>query len=66
MKVFDLVKEKTSQRIFSITSISGDRNGSFVSLVEVHPNDTSEHLYPENPPIIVNILELEAFYESFE
>lgn len=66
MQVSDLMKEKTSQKIFIITRISGDRNGSRVSLVEVNPDNTSEYLYPEELPIIVNILELKLFYEPFE
>lgn len=66
MDISCLVKEKNSHKVFIIKSMSGDRDGPLISLVEVNPDNTSEYLYPEKSPLIVNIVEFDAFYEPFE
>jgi hypothetical protein len=63
MKASDIVSKNNGKDFFAIINMSITAYHSTVTLVEVNPEDTSQHLYPNDKLIVISIKELEAFYE---
>jgi hypothetical protein len=63
MKASDIVSRNNGKNVFAIMNMSITADHQSVTLVEVNPEDTRQHLYPNNEPTVISIKELEAFYE---
>ena len=62
MKVLDIVSRNGGRNVFAITKIDSFDNGAVLTLVEVNPDKTIEHRYPNAEPMLISTQELQKFY----
>jgi hypothetical protein len=64
MKVLDIISNNQGENLFVITSMDVSDSSQVLTLVEVNPNNTREHLYPDIEPMLISMNELQAYYKK--
>jgi hypothetical protein len=64
MKVTDIVSNNIDGNVFVITSMDVSGSSQVLTLVEVNPNKTEEHLYTNIDPILISMKELQIYYKK--
>ncbi|OLF71237.1 hypothetical protein AWH61_19550 [Alteromonas sp. W12] len=66
MKISDIVSRENEEAKYVIISMEVSSANQVVTLVEVNPTDTTQHLNTDKDPITISIKELNAFYSIAE
>lgn len=62
MNITDIVSRNEGKNTFAIIKMEAFDGTPMAVLVEVYPNNTSEHMYPDAEPLRITRQELQAFY----